>query len=95
MANELLKNFLQREKANGGATVSIESIEMLLASEDELCPVKIKELELANQRRLLMMQMTENSILKTQQENFKAMISMEKHHYDQWRCYRSIYRFYE
>lgn len=40
MANELLKNFLQREKANGGATVSIESIEMLLASEDELWPVK-------------------------------------------------------
>lgn len=76
MANELLKNFLQREKANGGATVFIESIEMLLASENELCPVKIKELELANQRRLLMMQMTENSILKTQQENFKAMISM-------------------
>ena len=76
MANELLKNFLQREKANGTKSVFIDSIEMLLASEDEIAPVNIKKLELANQRRLLMMQMTENNILQTQQEHFKAIISM-------------------
>ena len=51
-------------------------METLLASENEIIPIELKMLDLEHQRKMLMLQMAEASIQKSQQEHFKAIISM-------------------
>lgn len=76
MAHEILKNFIKHQKEAGRSSISIDELETMLASEDEVLPIELKKLDLAHQRKILMMQMAEASIQQSSLENFKAVISM-------------------
>lgn len=76
MANEVIKNFLKHKEESGENSITIAEMETLLASEDEIIPIELKKLDLEHQRKMLMLQMAEASIQKSQIEHFKAIISM-------------------
>lgn len=76
MAHEILKNFIKHQKEAGRSSISIDELETMLASEDEVLPIELKKLDLAHQRKILMMQMAEASIQQSSLENFKAVISV-------------------
>lgn len=51
MAHEILKNFIKHQKEAGRSFISIDELETMLASEDEVLPIELKKLDLAHQRK--------------------------------------------
>lgn len=46
MAHEILKNFIKHQKEAGRSSISIDELETMLASEDEVLPIELKKLDL-------------------------------------------------